>query len=220
MIYLWETPECPNKHIAEYDRDLSPDRFLLMKGNRLSETEFGCCYVCVRSSLIDLMDDFFVRTVLRYNSMSAYIFTAEEMFCFSGGIAKKINIGLEKIKKLKLKLALTNDDTDKEFKALSDEQLDAICAMIEHPKLSRIPIFHLTTTASMIKKKYDCIPNNSASKLVNQKIIDILMKLAPGDVQFFDAEVHCKDGILTDYKLLNLTNKIGRVANNFKSSKH
>ena len=53
--------------------------------------------------------------------------------------------------------------------------------------------------------KYDCIPNNSSSPLVNQRIVDLLLKLAPDDVQFFDAEVRCMDGILTGYKLLNVT---------------
>lgn len=60
----------------------------------------------------------------------------------------------------------------------------------------------------MIKEKisrYDCIPNNSNSPLVNQRIVDILMEHAPAEVQFFDAEVHCKDGVLTHYKLLNVT---------------
>ncbi|WP_131777829.1 imm11 family protein [Legionella fairfieldensis] len=55
---------------------------------------------------------------------------------------------------------------------------------------------------------YDCIPNNSSSPLVNQKIVDLLLELAPADVQFFDTEVHCKDGILTNYKLLNVTSTI------------
>ncbi|WP_131777833.1 imm11 family protein [Legionella fairfieldensis] len=55
---------------------------------------------------------------------------------------------------------------------------------------------------------YDCIPNNSASPLVNQKIVDLLLELAPADVQFFDTEVHCKNGVLTNYKLLNVTSTI------------
>jgi hypothetical protein len=56
--------------------------------------------------------------------------------------------------------------------------------------------------------KYDCIPNNSSSPLVNQKIVDLLLQLAPKDVQFFNAEVRCKDGILTEYKLLNIASTI------------
>jgi len=55
---------------------------------------------------------------------------------------------------------------------------------------------------------YDCIPNNSDSPLVNQRVIDLLFKYAPNDVEFFDTEIHCKDGILTHYKLLNVTSKV------------
>src|SRR3990167_1053226 len=69
------------------------------------------------------------------------------------------------------------------------------------------PIFELNITQAEIIK-YDCIPNNSESPLVNQKIVDILLRLVPDEVQFFDAEVRCKDGVLTGYKLLNATCKI------------
>lgn len=75
------------------------------------------------------------------------------------------------------------------------------------------PVFELKVTRAEIIQ-YDCIPNISASPLVNQKIVDILLKLAPDDVQFFDAEVKCKDGILTDYKLLNATSKIKGIDRN------
>ena len=68
-------------------------------------------------------------------------------------------------------------------------------------------LFELEVTQAQIAK-YDCIPNNCASPLVNQKIVDILLRLAPNEVQFFDAEVRCKDGVLTGYKLLNATCKI------------
>ena len=66
------------------------------------------------------------------------------------------------------------------------------------------PIFELNITQAEIIK-YDCISNNSGSPLVNQKIVDILLQLVPDEVQFFDAEVRCKDGVLTGYKLLNAT---------------
>ena len=97
---------------------------------------------------------------------------------------------------------------DKEPKILSDLQLENISTMINYPAFSRNPIFSVQVPKAMIQQKFDCIPNISGSPLVNQKIIDILLKLAPEEVQFFDAEVKCKDGILTDYKLLNATSKI------------
>ncbi|MDP1603830.1 MAG: hypothetical protein Q8M03_11260 [Legionella sp.] len=208
MLYLWHGTECPNKHIAVYDRDQSPDRFLLMRGNKLNLTEFSRCYVCVRSLLDDLNDDFFVRTRLRHDYMYTYIFTADEMFCCAGGIVQKIKIPSEVIKKLKIALSLTDSDINNEPKILSDAQLNIIYAVVAYPQFSRTPRLHLPVTISMIEKKYDSIINNASSPLVNQKIRDILLKLAPDDVQFIKAEVHCKDGILTNYNLVNVTSEI------------
>jgi len=112
MIYLWILSECPNKHIAVYDREASADYFMFRKG-----------------------------------------------------------------------IKLTKEQVDKPL------------------------IFSLEVTQAEILR-YDAIPNNSASPLVNQKIIDILLELAPDDVQFFDAQVRCKDGTLTSYKLLNIAHEI------------
>ncbi|WP_298627856.1 DUF1629 domain-containing protein [uncultured Legionella sp.] len=66
-------------------------------------------------------------------------------------------------------------------------------------------VFEHEMTKIEVISKFDAIPNNCASPLVNQKIIDLLIKLAPDEVQFFDTEVHCKDGVINDYKLLNVT---------------
>ena len=67
-------------------------------------------------------------------------------------------------------------------------------------------IFELSkVTQAEVTTKYDCIPNNASSPLVNQVVVDLLLELAPDEVQFFDTEVHCKDGVLTHYKLLNAT---------------
>ena len=43
MIYLWRvvSDECPEKFIGEYDRKISPDRFLLKQGRVLSASEFN-----------------------------------------------------------------------------------------------------------------------------------------------------------------------------------
>ena len=208
MLYLWHGIECPNKHIAVYDRDQSPDRFLLMRGHKLNPTEFSRCYVCVRSSLEDLNDDFFVRTRLRHDHMYTYIFTSGKMFCCAGGIVQKIKISLEAIKKLKNALSLTDSDIDNEPKILSDTELENIHAVVIYPQFSRTPRIKVSVTTAMIEKKYDSIINNASSPLVNQKIRDILLKLAPDDVQFIKAEVHCKDGILTNYHFLNVTSEI------------
>ncbi|MDP3269972.1 MAG: hypothetical protein Q8M40_13120 [Legionella sp.] len=120
MIYLWEDPKnCTNKMIAVYERDISPDRFLFLRGTP-----------------------------------------------------------------------------------------------VEQEKIIKSAVFiHM-----MVKDKirsYDCIPNNSASPLVNQRIIDLLLEFAPDDVQLIDAEIHCKDGVLTHYKLLNVISTfIGLIMKN------
>jgi hypothetical protein len=42
MIYLWECPEnFLNRDVGEYDRDVSPDRFLLRRGRPLNAGEFS-----------------------------------------------------------------------------------------------------------------------------------------------------------------------------------
>ena len=179
-----------------------------MQGEKLNPTQFSQCYAYNRSSLVDLNDDVFIREVVRRFSQSAYIFTKNEMFSFAGGTATKINISIDNINKIKEALSLTNKAIDKEPKILSDMDMKTIDTLLGQSLLSRTPIFNLDVTTAVIQKKYDCIHNNSAAPLVNQKIIDILLKFAPDDIQFFDAEIRCKDSTLNNYKLLNLTHKI------------
>jgi len=71
---------------------------------------------------------------------------------------------------------------------------------------SNIIFQHKLTKRQVIQ--FDNIPNNSDSPLVNQKIVNALLELSPTDVQFFDAEIRCKDGVLTNYKLLNVISTI------------
>ncbi|MDP3269971.1 MAG: hypothetical protein Q8M40_13115 [Legionella sp.] len=75
---------------------------------------------------------------------------------------------------------------------------------VEKEKIDQKAIFKHSMSKDKIIS-YDCIPNNSESPLVNQRIVELLLEHAPDDVQFIDAEVHCKDGVLTNYKLLNVT---------------
>lgn len=208
MLYFWKGIECPNSHIADFDRNQSPDDYLLLQGNKLKAEEFGQCYAYARTSLIDLADDPFIRMQLRPLMRYAYIVTPTEMFYCAGGIVSKINVSTEILKKIKEVLSLTEEDVDKEPKIVSDAQLETLREFVAYPQFRRIPLFNLSVTTSVIEKKYDCIQNNSTSPLINQKIADILFKLAPDDIQLFDAEVHCKDGVLKDYKLLNFTSKI------------
>ncbi len=57
----------------------------------------------------------------------------------------------------------------------------------------------------------DCLINNSGSSLVNQKIREILMRLAPEDVQFFPAKVLCPDGELEGYFMVNIVPRLKGV---------
>ena len=42
MIYLWNMPKnYKNRDIGEYNRDISPDRFLLLEGRKLTYEEFN-----------------------------------------------------------------------------------------------------------------------------------------------------------------------------------
>lgn len=114
---------------------------------------------------------------------------------------------MESLNKLKATLSLTDEDIDKSPKLLSDRQLEIMGAVKGCPRFRRIPILKIKMLKADIAK-LDCIPNNSASPVVNQKVVDLLLKLASEDVQFFDVEIHCKDGVLTGYKLVNFTHTI------------
>lgn len=208
MLYLWRVADCPDKHIAEYNWQISPFNLLLSKGIKLNEEEFGRCYCYIRSSSLDLPDDPFIRMHLRHHSHTSYIFATNELFYFDGCIAHKIKMTPALIKKLKAALSLTANNIDKEPKTLSDQELEIISTFKECPKFNRRPILNVKATQSELLKKYDSIPNSCGLPLVSKNIVDILLQLAPDDVQFFDAEIHCKDGILMGYKLLNLTSKI------------
>jgi hypothetical protein len=197
MIYLWEMPDRPNNDTAVYNLELSPSRFLLMDGKKLDEKEFSQCDCYLRSSALELPDDPFIRMELRPADKAAYIFTPNALYYCEGGlIVKKVEISIVMLNKLKAMLPLSDEDIDKAPRTLSDKQLADIAKIANCPQFSRTPILHMERTKEYIEKKYDCIPNNSGSPLVNQKIADILLKLAPDDVQFFDTEIRCKDGVL------------------------
>jgi hypothetical protein len=55
---------------------------------------------------------------------------------------------------------------------------------------------------------FDNMINNSTCLLINERTVEILKKLVPEEVQFFDAEIRCKDGVLTNYKLVNITQEV------------
>lgn len=54
----------------------------------------------------------------------------------------------------------------------------------------------------------DCLPNSGSAPLVNERLKQLLEKLAPDDVQFIPAILKCADGDLEGYYFLNVTHTI------------
>jgi hypothetical protein len=71
-------------------------------------------------------------------------------------------------------------------------------------------IFEFEMSKSEINQ-YDSLLNNSGSPLVNQKIREILICLAPDDVQFFPAKVTCSDGDVEGYFMVNIVPRLRGV---------
>ena len=55
------------------------------------------------------------------------------------------------------------------------------------------------------------IPNDSASPLVREDVLEILDDLIGDEIQIFDTEIHTKDGMLNNYKLINILNEVPGV---------
>lgn len=52
--------------------------------------------------------------------------------------------------------------------------------------------------------KYNCLCNSSLLPVVDSKTRAILDEIADGEVQYFDVDIECTDGVLTDYKIVNI----------------
>ena len=122
MYYLWHDCDCPNKLMLEYDKNISPDRFIFFRSNEIKPEQ-------VRQKIV-----------------------------FKAKVSKKLI------------------------------------------------------------SQFDCAPNNSGSPLVNQKVAALLLRLAPDEVQFFEADIYCTDGILQGYQLLNCTRKF--IGVDYEKSKY
>ncbi|USQ14742.1 hypothetical protein J2N86_05425 [Legionella lytica] len=56
---------------------------------------------------------------------------------------------------------------------------------------------------------FDCLPNNARIPLVNTKVRTIIEELAPNEVQFINADLHCTDGTLSNtYFYINVLHAI------------
>ncbi|MES2217348.1 MAG: DUF1629 domain-containing protein [Pseudomonadota bacterium] len=94
----------------------------------------------------------------------------------------------------------SNDNSTNRFIFLNGERLPF---EIESRKLfydAKVPQKNLLS--------YDYIVNTGYFPLVSLKVADLLNDLVPDEVQFVETEIRCKDGILTNYKGLNVTHKI------------
>ena len=209
MIYRWESPKyCFNRLTGVYDNITSPSYFFFKKGRYITAEEFARCNLYVRSQAPIPPDDPFIREVLRHQGYAAYVFTADEMFYFRC-MLEKVNISSQSLMELKAELGLTIANVDQPPHAATDEELRIINSYMDKYKYSRIPIITFAdATREQVRKAYDCLPNSSLIPLVNKKTEDLLLQLAPDDVQFFDTEIRCKDGILPGYRLLNATHTI------------
>jgi hypothetical protein len=68
--------------------------------------------------------------------------------------------------------------------------------------------FRVETTEKIIRK-YDSIQiNTPISFLFSEKIISLLQELCPEQIQMFDTVIECKDGVITDYKAVNILNEV------------
>ena len=52
--------------------------------------------------------------------------------------------------------------------------------------------------------KWDFLPNNSDSPLVNKKGLDFISELCPNEFEYYDTIIEAADGIITDFKIINI----------------
>jgi hypothetical protein len=76
------------------------------------------------------------------------------------------------------------------------------------PEIVSTKLFYEAEVSRDKLQSFDYIVNTGYFPLVSQKVADLLNALVPDEVQFVDTEIRCKDGILTNYKGVNVTHKI------------
>jgi hypothetical protein len=76
-------------------------------------------------------------------------------------------------------------------------------------------IFHSSTTLEK-QTQYDCIPNNAAVLLVNERALKILEDLSPNDFQSFEATIVSEEDNqpafkVYNYRLINITKLVDAI---------
>ena len=52
--------------------------------------------------------------------------------------------------------------------------------------------------------KWDFLPNTTCAPLVNLKALDFINELCPNEFEYFDTIIEAPDGIINDYKIINI----------------
>ena len=52
--------------------------------------------------------------------------------------------------------------------------------------------------------KWDFLPNTSGSPLINKKGLDFMNELCPNEFEYFDTIIEASDGIINEYKIINI----------------
>lgn len=63
-------------------------------------------------------------------------------------------------------------------------------------------------------RKYNDFQNSSGLPLVDSKVRVLLDEIAEFEVQYFDAVIECKDGVIEDYKIVNVTHAVPAIDHN------
>ena len=92
-----------------------------------------------------------------------------------------------------------------------DKTLDFMACKLLDPSEEYFLKFKTRAKLENFKKLDIVFTNAFMSILLNKKIISILQELCPDQIQVFDTVIECKDGIITDYKAVNILNEVDVV---------
>lgn len=96
----------------------------------------------------------------------------------------------------------------KSFAVYEENKTDIIDYNIKYIRksdFSEYPIFYFSVKNPTEKiLKWDFLPNNSGSPLVNRKGLNFINELCPSEFEYFDTIIEAPDGIITDYKIINI----------------
>ena len=71
-------------------------------------------------------------------------------------------------------------------------------------------VFRVNSVSKIIRK-YDVLINNVQLPVVGPRALRLLMDIAGGDFQVFDARVESKDGVVEGFKVLNIVQKVEAI---------